>query len=400
MSVSLRSLTMITSVCAALGTAGCVLQPARPAPLDHARFAGIDQAIAQVIGEHRMPGAVFHLERGGMAYQRAYGRFSYEDGAAPVTAATVFDAASLTKVVATAPSVLLLVEEGRIGLDTPLVQYLPECTGAGREHITVRQLLTHTSGMPAGLPARPAWHGHAKALELACNRTLTDSPGLAFRYSDVNYILLGELVARVSGMPLDQFAHQRIFAPLRMDSSAFRPLSKLPRARIAPTQRVEGGALLQGEVHDPTARRMDGVAGSAGLFSTVADLARFARMLLGGGELEGVRVLSQESVRLMSTPQGGAHIGAMRGMGMDIDSPFARPRGTLFPVGSYGHTGFTGCILWIDPGSGTFYVFLSNRVYPDDKQNILDLYGTLGTLAAQAVTGHRFEPRDGGQPGR
>ncbi|MGZ8288395.1 MAG: serine hydrolase domain-containing protein [Telluria sp.] len=392
MSVFARSMTMIASFCAALGTAGCAHQASRPAPLDAARYASIDQAIAQVIGERRMPGAVFHLERAGMVYQKAFGAYSYDPGAARVAPSTVFDAASLTKVVATAPSVLLLAEEGRIALDTPVVRYLPECAGGARDLMTVRHLLTHASGMPAGLPALPAWQGRQKALELACSRTPTDTPGTAFRYSDVNYILLGELVQRVSGVPLNRFAHERIFAPLKMHSSGFLPLASFAAGQVAPTQRLAGDAprLLQGEVHDPTARRMDGVAGSAGMFTTAADLARYARMLLAGGELDGVRVLSAESVRLMTTPQNGPGVKALRGMGMDIDSPFARPRGKLFPVGSYGHTGFTGCILWVDPTSKTFYVFLSNRVYPDDKQNILDLYGRLGTLAAQAVSGFDF----------
>ena len=207
----------------------------------------------------------------------------------------------------------------------------------------------------------------------------------------MNYILLGELVRRVSGTPLDRFASERIFAPLGMRDSRFVPLAAHEAARIAPTQRLagEGLRLLQGEVHDPTARRMEGVAGSAGLFTTTADLARFARMLLAGGELDGVRVLARDSVRLMTTAQTAPGL-TRRGMGMDIDSPFARPRGALFPVGSYGHTGFTGCILWIDPASGTFYVLLSNRVYPDDRNNILDLYARLGTLAAEAVSGFDF----------
>ncbi len=383
---------MTASACIAVSTAGCAWIAPRPAPLDAARFAHIDAAINGVIAERRMPGAVFHLERAGMAYQNAYGKYSYEDGAAAVTPATVFDAASLTKIVATAPSVMLLAEDGRIDLDAPLVRYLPECAGQGRDPITVRHLLTHTSGLPAGLPATPAWHGLARALELACSRTPTDAPGTAFRYSDVNYILLGELVHRVAGQPLDRFARQRIFTPLGMRDSGFAPLAALERARIAPTQRLAGDGvrLLQGEVHDPTARRMDGVAGSAGMFTTAHDLARFARMLLAGGELDGVRVLSRDSVRLMTTAQSGPAIVAQRGMGMDIDSPFARPRGKLFPVGSYGHTGFTGCILWIDPASGTFYVLLSNRVYPDDRNSIVDLYGRLGTLAAEAVAGFDF----------
>ena len=383
---------MTASACIALSMAGCAWNQPQPPPLDSARFAHIDAAIAGVIAERRMPGAVFHLERAGVAYQKAYGNYSYEDGAAAVTPATVFDAASLTKIVATAPSVMLLAQDGRVDLDAPLVRYLPECAGQGRDPISVRHLLTHTSGLPAGLPATPAWHGLPRALELACTRTPTDVPGTAFRYSDVNYILLGELVRRVSGQPLDRFAHERIFAPLGMHDSRFVPLARMAPARIAPTQRLQGDALrlLQGEVHDPTARRMGGVAGSAGMFTTAHDLARFARMLLAGGELDGVRVLSRDSVRLMTTAQSGPAIVAQRGMGMDIDSPFARPRGKLFPVGSYGHTGFTGCILWVDPASGTFYVLLSNRVYPDDRNNILDLYATLGTLAAEAVAGFDF----------
>ena len=392
MRVLLRATTMTASACIALSTTGCAWLAPRPAPLDAARFAQIDSAIDSVIGERRMPGAVYHLERAGMAYQKAFGKYSYEAGAAAVTPATVFDAASLTKIVATAPSVMLLAEDGRIALDAPLVRYLPECAGQGRDPITVRHLLTHTSGLPAGLPATPAWHGLPRALELACSRTPTDAPGTAFRYSDVNYILLGELVRRVSGTPLDRFAKERIFTPLAMRDSGFVPLRGFAAARIAPTQRLPGDGLrlLQGEVHDPTARRMEGVAGSAGLFTTVHDLARFARMLLAGGELDGVRILSRDSVRLMTTAQTGPSIMAQRGMGMDIDSPFARPRGTLFPVGSYGHTGFTGCILWIDPASGTFYVLLSNRVYPDDQNNILDLYTRLGTLSAEAVIGFDF----------
>ena len=392
MSLPLRAIAMTASACIALSIAGCAWNQPRPAPLDATRFARIDAAIGGVIAERRMPGAVFHLERAGMAYQQAYGKYSFDDDAAAITPATVFDAASLTKIVATAPSVMLLAEDGRISLDAPLVRYLPECAGQGRDPITVRHLLTHTSGLPAGLPATPAWHGLARALALACSRTPTDVPGTAFRYSDVNYILLGELVRRVSGQPLDRFAHQRIFAPLGMRDSRFVPLSAMAPARIAPTQRLTGEAarLLQGEVHDPTARRMDGVAGSAGMFTTADDLARFARMLLAGGELDGVRVLSRDSVRLMTTAQSGPAIVAQRGMGMDIASPFARPRGTLFPLGSYGHTGFTGCILWVDPASGTFYVLLSNRVYPDDQNNILDLYATLGTLAAETVAGFDF----------
>jgi CubicO group peptidase (beta-lactamase class C family) len=395
---------MIASVSISVLAAGCAPMP--PAPghqLDSARFADIDGAIGAVISDHRMPGAVYHLERNGQVYEKAYGRFNYDADAAHIGQDTVFDAASLTKILATAPSVLLLAEAGKIDLEAPLVRYFPECGKDGKAAITVRHLLTHSSGLPAGLPAKPAWTGQAAALELACARVVTDAPGTAFRYSDVNFILLGQLVQRVSGQPLNEFAQQHIFTPLKMTDTGYLPLARFAASRIAPTHvspasdadkalhpGLAQGEVLQGVVHDPTSRRMGGVAGSAGVFTSVHDVARYARMLLAGGELDGVRVLSRDSVRLMTTAQSPAGVAQLRGMGMDIDSPFAKPRGALFPVGSYGHTGFTGCILWIDPNSRTFYVLLSNRVYPDDKSNIVPLYGQLGTLSAQAALGFDF----------
>jgi CubicO group peptidase (beta-lactamase class C family) len=408
----LQRKTLAATACVALFASGCAQLPGN-APvaaqssggqLDTAHFAEIDSAINEAIGEHKLPGAVFHLEREGATYEKAFGHFSYEPGAAQVTTDTLFDAASLTKVIATAPSVMLLAEEGKIDLDARLVKYFPECANGGKETITVRHLLTHTSGLPSGLPAKPAWSGDAAAHALACNQVVTNPPGTLFRYSDINYVLLGQLVQKVSGMPLNEFAQQRIYTPLKMRDTGYLPLSRFDAAGIAPTHKspqleseralhddVAGGQLLQGVVHDPTARRMQGVAGSAGLFTTARDLARYARMMLNGGELDGVRVLSKDSVRLMTTVQSPNGIEALRGMGMDINSPYAvRPRGTVFPVGSYGHTGFTGCIVWIDPNSRTFYVFLSNRVYPDDKSNVLPLYTRLGTLSAESARGFDF----------
>lgn len=379
-------------------TSGCAQPALHKAQRDSARFAEIDGAIEAVIRDQRMPGAVLHLERKGGRYQRAYGQLSYEPGAAPVTLDTVFDAASLSKVISTAPSVMLLAEQGKLGLDARLSDYFPECAGGGKDAITIRHLLTHSSGLPAGLPATPAWRGDEAAHALACAQAVTHAPGTVFRYSDINYILLGQLVRRVSGVPLDEFAQRHIFAPLKMRDTGYLPLTRFGAAHIAPTQKsppsaddkarhpdLADGHILQGVVHDPTVRRMNGVAGSAGVFTSAPDVARFARMMLGEGELDGVRVLSRESVRLMSSVQSPPGITALRGMGMDIDSPYARPRGRLFPLGSYGHTGFTGCIVWIDPASQAFYVFLSNRVYPDDKSDILALYTQLGTLAAESV---------------
>ena len=409
--------SVFAAACVAALLTGCIhgrvapdALPASTGRLDAARLPQIDAAVNDAIAARKLPGAVLLVEHDGAVYEQAYGKLSYEADARAVATGTVFDAASLSKVLATAPSVLKLAEEGKIALDARLVDYFPECANGGKEGITIRHLLTHSSGLPAGLPATPAWHGDAAAHALACRQEVTHPPGTFFRYSDINYILLGQLVQKASGMPLDAFARTRIFEPLRMIDTGYLPLRRLDSravALVAPTQEgTEGeasvhgdlapGQLLQGVVHDPTARRMDGVAGSAGVFTTARDVARYARMLLRGGELDGVRILSADSVRLLTTVQSPAGIQALRGLGMDIDSPYAlRPRGTVFPVGSYGHTGFTGCVLWIDPGSRSFYVLLSNRVYPDDKSNVLALYTRLGTLAAEAA-GLRAPPRSTG----
>jgi CubicO group peptidase (beta-lactamase class C family) len=401
-----RSLSpsLFAAVCVAVLLGGCVHgrldAPAIPrTQLDAARFPQIDAAMNEAIAAHKLPGAVVHVEHDGAVYEQAYGRLSYEPDAAAVNLDTLFDAASLSKVLSTAPSVLKLAEEGRIALDAKMTDYFPECANGGKEAITIRHLLTHSSGLPSGLPAKPAWHGDAAAHALACSQVVTHPPGSFFRYSDINYVLLGQLVHKVSGMPLDEFARSRLYEPLKMHDTGYLPLRRpgIAAGLIAPTQKggkgevsahgdLAPGQLLQGVVHDPTARRMDGVAGSAGVFTTAHDVARYARMLLQGGELDGVRVLSPESVRLMTTVQSPGGIAALRGLGMDINSPYAvRPRGTVFPVGSYGHTGFTGCILWVDPQARAFYVLLSNRVYPDDKSNVLELYTRLGTLAAEAA---------------
>lgn len=407
-------LVPIATVAACLALSACaVLAPSSsPSPaLQPARFTAIDQAIESFIERRQLPGAVFHLERHGQVYEKAYGRETYEADAPAITADTLFDAASLTKVVATAPTVMKLVEMGKLQLDAPLMRYLPECAGDGRDGITLRHLLTHTSGLPAGIPAKPAWRGEDAALKLACAQLPTSPPGTAFRYSDVNFILLGQIAQRAGGMPLEELAARYLYRPLAMRDTGFHPLRRFPSARIAPTQKsaavetslhgdLEQGATLRGVVHDPTTRFMGGAAGSAGLFTTARDLARFARMLLNEGELDGVRVLSAESVRLMRTVQSAEAVPARRSAGWDVDSPYSRPRGALFPIGSFGHTGFTGCILWIDPFSKTFYVFLSNRVYPDDKANIVPLYGQLGTLAAEAVADFDFMRVAGALPRR
>ena len=350
------------------------------------KLAEMDAAISLAISDGRCPGGVLWLEREGTAYRKAFGDRAVEPAREAMTEDTIFDAASLTKVVATTTAILQLIERGQLGLDGKVNDVIPQFRGAGKEAITVRQLLTHTSGLRPGIPAVPAWKGTEAAIERACAEPLPNPPGSAFRYSDINFILLGEVVRRVSGRTLDVYCAEEIFGPLKMHDTGFLPRDP---SRVAPTERV-AGAYLRGTVHDPTARRMGGVAGHAGLFTTAADLARFARMLFADGALDGARILKLETVALMTSVQTPAAVPARRGLGWDIDSPYAGPRGAWFPLGSYGHTGWTGGSLWIDPFSRTFVIFLSNRNHPTESGNVLPLRRALGTLAAEAVRDFNF----------
>ena len=362
------------------------------------RLEEMDAAITQAIAEKNIPGAVLWIEREGLTYHKAFGHRSLTPTLEPMEEGTVFDAASLTKVVATTPALMLLLERGSLSLEDPVRRHLPEFQGEGREGITLRHLLTHTSGLRPGLPAKPDWAGYAAAIALACAEKPTNAPGTVFRYSDINFILLGEVVQRVSRRKLEEFVATGIYGPLRMRDTGYLP-SASQLERIAPTEQSPEG-LLRGRVHDPTARRMGGVAGHAGIFTTAGDLARYARMLLNEGELDGVRLFRRETVRLMRSVQTPEAVPTRRGLGWDIDSPYSRPRGTVFPRGSFGHTGWTGAALWIDPFSRSFWVFLSNRVHPDGKGNTLALYSELGTLAAEAVEGFDFSQVPGALPFR
>ncbi|MDB6139728.1 MAG: pbpE 6, partial [Verrucomicrobiaceae bacterium] len=344
---------------------------------------GIKAVVESAITNHHAPGAAVWIEREGQAEHWVQGLRSATASREDLTEDSLFDVASLTKVVATTPCIMLLIQQGRIALEAPVKTYIAEFTGEGRDAITVRHLLTHVSGMPADLAAKPAWAGYAEGIRLACACVPDPGPGHVFRYSDVNFILLGEIVRRVSGQPLDVYAREQIFKPLKMTDTGFNPDASLS-SRIAPTERDENGRMLRGVVHDPSARRMGGVAGHAGLFATIADLARFCRMMLTG-ELEGVRLFTLDTLKLMTSPQTPSTVFERRGLGWDIDSRFSRARGKAFPLGSFGHTGFTGTALWIDPGSQAFYVFLSSRLHPDGKGDVRDLYEEVGTLAARAL---------------
>jgi len=355
---------------------------ARAAPLNAAGLSAIHSALAAAVAQGRMPGAVVHVERAGVSRTLVVGHKAWLPTFEALTPSTVYDAASLTKVVATTPVVLQLVDAGVLALETPVKALIPAFSSG--DDVTVRQLLTHTSGLPAGLPLSPDWAGNESAIDLACNRVATNPPGTFFRYSDVNFILLGEIASRVAGKPLDQLAQDGVFAPLGMNDTGFLPLQHHSAARIAPTEIVNQQP-LRGQVHDPTARRMGGVAGHAGMFTTVADLARYVRMLLAGGVHEGRVLLKRASLQGMTQLATPPNMPEKRGLGMDIQSPFSRARGKLFGADSFGHTGFTGCALWVDPASGGFYVMLSNRVHPHGGHSVADVYEQVATAAAQAV---------------
>ncbi len=363
-----------------------------------AKLAEVEFAITNAIAENRLPGAVLWIERNGRVHSKAYGRRALTPQVEPMTEDTIFDAASLTKVLAGTPAVMLLVERGQIDLEAPARRYLPEFKGDGKEAITIRQLLTHTSGLRPGIGRNPPWKGADAAIRLACAQKLQSPPGAVFRYSDINFFLLGEIVQRVSGRKLEDFCAREIYQPLQMTNTGYLP-TREKFQRLAPTEPADG-VMLRGTVHDPTARLMGGVAGHAGLFTTAADIARYARMLLNGGELDGARILKPETIALMTAVHTPKNLLARRGLGWDIDTGYSRPRGRLFPLGSFGHTGFTGTALWIDPFSKTFWIFLSNRVHPDGKGNILPLQYTLGTLAAEAIEGFDFANVSGALPAR
>lgn len=354
---------------------GC--SAARPA--DWVGSAKLDAAINEAIADGLTPGAVALIEsRGRTLHYASYGSRSIEPQREAMTVDTIFDCASLTKVMATAPAVMMLVEEGKVRLQDRVQQYLPEFRS--QQRVTIQQLLTHYSGLRPTLDLEPPWRGYQHGLGLALNEQPTRPPGSQFVYSDINYILLAEIIKRTSGKPLHHFARERVFEPLGMHDTMFMPPGEL-RNRIAPTEKLADGTILRGVVHDPTTRMMGGVSGQAGVFSTASDVARFARMMLGGGELDGVRVLSPLSVLRMRTPQSPAGKDA-RGIGWDIDTPYSSPRGDLFGTASYGHTGYTGPSLWIDPVTDSFVALMTNRVHPKAGTSVVRLRSIVASITA------------------
>jgi uncharacterized protein YbbC (DUF1343 family)/CubicO group peptidase (beta-lactamase class C family) len=374
------SLIVVWSVLLATSlTASAAVDAKRPTAA--IRLSSVDAVIEQAVHDGNIPGAVLLVGHNGrVIYRKAYGNRALEPRREPMTLDTIFDLASLTKVIATTTAVMQLVEQGKVRLNDPVAKYLPEFAQNGKDDVTVRQLLIHYSGMSPDLDLKTPWEGKETAYRMAFSQTPDDPPGSRFSYSDINFIVLGALVERISGESLDEYCERHIFLPLKMTHTRFLPPAAW-RAKIAPTQYDENEHMLRGVVHDPTARRMGGVAGHAGLFSTADDLAKFAQALLNGGG----GILSPLTVEKMTQPEQPPSAPVLRGFGWDIDSPFSSNRGDLLPVGSYGHTGFTGTSMWIDPTTQTYIILLTNAVHPRGKGTAIALRSKVATAVAAAL---------------
>lgn len=418
-------------------------KPALPPVVPSGDFTAVSQLVDADIAAHRLPGAVIQVGHGGnVVFRQAYGsrKLPGEPGldgrpadAEPMTVDTIFDLASLTKIIVTTTAVLQLYEQDEIALDEPVQTYLPEFNPANdprRAQVTIRMLLTHTSGIGGDLSRQGPWGltaaDKADGIHRALTAPLEFDPGRTFHYSDIGFIILGTLVEKFSGEPLDVYAQKNIFTPLGMTDTSYLPGAKAcgpyrilgnaitfdsgaetPAscpdgtwntdllARIAPTARDEDtpginpdfDRSLRSTVHDPTARRMGGVAGSAGVFSTAPDVGRYAQALLDRLAGRPSRFpLKQSTLEIMTTPQQPAAVGnGVRGFGWDIDTYQSKPRGTVFPVGSFGHTGFTGVSLWIDPGSDSYVVVLANVIHQRGGPPIVTLSGDVATAAARTL---------------
>ncbi len=348
----------------------------------------LDEQVQKAVESGLIPGAVLLVGHDGrVVFHKAYGSRALIPNREAMAEDTIFDAASLTKVLATTSCAMRLVEQGKLRIDDPVVRYLPEFEG-GKSDITVRNLMTHFSGLRPDLDLKPKWSGYQTGIARALIEAPTTPPGTRFVYSDINFILLGEIVRRLSGKTLAEFAHEEVFAPLGMRDTMFQPPASL-KPRIAPTEiDPETGQPLRGVVHDDTSRYMGGIAGHAGLFTTAADMSRFADMMLGRGsrfdEATGqtVQLFKPQTIQKFTEPGSPSDQPVMRALGWDVDSPYSGNRGELFPLGSYGHTGFTGTSLWIDPSSKTYVILLTNVVHPKRGKSLTQLRSKIATIVA------------------
>jgi len=353
-------------------------------------FSPIDTLVQKAIATHQIPGAVVIIgNQEKIVFHKAYGNRSLESAhkpaIEPMTEDTIFDMASLTKCLATATALMQLYDQHLFSFDDPVAKYIPAFAANGKQAVTIRELATHYSGLPADLDLKTDWYGKQAAFALADASPLQSAPGAAFRYSDINYIVLQQLIETLTGDTLDHYTLTHIYQPLGMTHTRFLPPAAwIPQ--IAPTQYDENGIMLRGIVHDPTARRMGGVAGDAGLFSTAADVSIYAQALLDQlASRPGNFPLAQPALAFMTTPQQPTEKKDLRGIGWDIDTDFSSTRGVRFPIGSFGHTGFTGTSLWMDLASDTYVIILTNRVHPNGGVSINKLRSDIATAAADAM---------------
>ena len=350
--------------------------------LDSQRLQRIDEVVDEGLAQKKMPGCVVCVGRHGkIAFLKAYGQKQLQPSELPMTTDTLFDMASITKPMATATSVMLLEERGQLRLSDKVATLIPEFAINDKDAITIQDLLIHQSGLLADNPIADYADGPETAMRRIFELKLLNPTGSKFVYSDVNFILLGEIVRRVSGKNVHEFSQEKIFRPLGMSATGYLPNEKL-RARTAPTEQRDG-QWMQGDVHDPRAFKLGGVAGHAGLFSTAEDVAIFAQMMLGQGESNGVRILSAETVATMTRSYRVSS--GVRGLGWDKRTAYSSNRGEAFSEAAFGHGGFTGTVLWIDPEFDLFFIFLSNRVHPNGKGLVNPLAGRIATAIAAAI---------------
>jgi uncharacterized protein YbbC (DUF1343 family)/CubicO group peptidase (beta-lactamase class C family) len=408
---------LLTAHCQMLTAQGLPVALPNAVGMNAAKLNQIDALVEKDIANKKLPGAVVIVgHKGKIVYRKAFGNRSLVPNVEKMTVDTIFDVASLTKPIATATSIMILIEQGKLRLNDTVGKFIPEIQDENAKRVTIQQLLTHVSGYAPDFDLREKWTGRDGMLQALYKEKLRTPPGTRFVYSDIGFIVLGEIVQRVE-IFLKSFTQENIFDKLykNADTTFFysengqkgfdidrqKELLLLYRNKIAPTENIKGqnsylgstfegdektgNQILRGQVHDPTSFRMGGVAGHAGLFSTADDLARYCQMLLNGGILNGQRVLSAQTVARMTAPNVVAEDGATRGLGWDMNTSFSQNRGELFPLGSFGHTGFTGTGVWIDRVSQTFVVFLSNRVHPDGKGDVGLLRAKVSTVVASAI---------------
>ena len=358
-----------------------------PTESGEAELNDIDAAVRAAVERKELPGAVVVvLHRGVVVHRKAYGNKALLPRPVPMDLDALFDLASLTKPIATATALMLLIEAGKLDVKDRLSKHLPAFRRQETEDITLEHLLVHTSGFIADNPLADYQQGPQIAWEKLFALKPAAPVGTRFTYSDVNYLLLGKVVEQISGMTLHDFTRTHVFRPLGMNETGFLPANEL-RRRAAPTQEREGRWML-GEVHDPRSYLLGGVAGHAGLFSTAGDLTIYAKMLLARGRHGSKTFLKESTVDFMTASREvpGKAAPGLRTYGWDMATSFSSNRGEVFPKGkSFGHTGFTGTSLWIDPTSQTAVIFLSNRVHPDGKGNVTKLRGQVATIAGRAL---------------